>query len=307
MNNIQHPNLVFGTGGRYGRLPRSLSFALTSHAYNIGIRYFDTGLAYSKGRSQPLLFSNLLNLNVERSSYSISTKISPQLLVNLDHQELIHYLFSGLQDGISYIDCLMLWGPTASELDNKCILSRLVELRRMGIIQRIGINTHESSLMAKINCFSFDFVDDIMVDFNLLQQDRLKYIDAFSHSRSGRCVWAGTIYCQGLLLQSLLSIYFRTRSISYLMRPLLQKSTRSYMLAAFSVRNSMRKRFGPSYVGVPLSYVLSQPSITHVSIGMLSHSSIDTNVGILCKPICFDAVERFAVTINSSSLLSDVC
>jgi aryl-alcohol dehydrogenase-like predicted oxidoreductase len=300
-------NLVFGTGGRYGRLSRSLSFALTSYSYNNGIRSFDTGLSYSKGRSQSLLFSNLIDLHIDRSCYSISTKISPKLLVELDDIQLRHLLFSGFEANIAYIDCLMLWGPTACELDNKKIMTRLASLKSSGLICRIGINTHESAVMAKVNAGSFEIFDDIMVDFNLLQQDRLQYINDFVSLRRNRNVWAGTVYCQGFLLHSLLSIYLRSRSISYLLRALLQKSTRRYMFCASSVRNSMRHRFGPVAPYVPLSYVLSQPSVTHVPIGMLSHSSIDRNLSIYRAPVQFDDVEFFAATIDKSRLLSDVC
>ncbi len=58
------PDLVFGTGGRFGRLPKTLASRLVFSAIDNGIRYFDTGYEYCSRRSQSLLFNILAKNNI---------------------------------------------------------------------------------------------------------------------------------------------------------------------------------------------------------------------------------------------------
>lgn len=150
------------------------------------------------------------------------------------------------------------------------------------------------------------FVDDIMVDFNILQKGRAGLVERFKRSRSSRRVWAGTVLCQGFLLNSLLSMYARTRSVSYVARALLNPPTRIYLTKASRIRPLMRKFFGVDWQQVPLSYVLNNPSVSFLPLGMLSKASIASNVDIARLPVDASRVESFLNLMPEDLFVNDV-
>ena len=109
------PDLVFGTGGRFGRLSKPLASKLVSCVIDHGIRYFDTGYEYSSRRSQPLLFETLeQKSSFMAGSIEISTKFSaPQLPGQLT--AFVDNSLSQLSCR-DYLETAFLWGPSLTVL-----------------------------------------------------------------------------------------------------------------------------------------------------------------------------------------------
>ena len=299
--------LAFGTGGRFGRLDRSEAFELVSFAFANGIAVFDTGVPYCNGRSQLLLYKSLAHLGVERKSFSICTKISAEALLASSKSEIVSMLFSGFQDQLSYLDTVMLWGPSLRDLANLKAINVLRDLQSSGIIGRIGVNTHHARVMNHlIGSSELIFVDDLMVDFNILQNSRAPIINRFTQSRASRQVWAGTSLCQGFLLQSLFSMYIRTRSVSYLARAFWCPATRVYLKKASSIRRLLRKSFGLHWRRVPLSFALNESCVSHVPVGMLSKLSISENIDIEYSPVDASLVRDFVLALPGGLVVDDV-
>ena len=281
--------LVFGTGGRFGRLSSGLAQKLIDHAINCGVRVFDTGFEYCSGASQRLLVNVLAkHLYVDSSGIELSTKFRlpsqpGELTENVNNTlKLIPHR--------DYINTLFLWGPARAELENSFIWDEINTLKNTGKIIRCGVNTHDLRTMSYLHANLSSFcLDDIMLDFNYLQLDRESIIDSFAIS--GVKVWAGTPLCQGFLNQSLLSIFKRTRSLSYLARALLNPSTRRFLAPARKLRNFIKFNFPQHYESIPLSFVLQNPSVSFVPVGMLSCSSITRNLKILSNPVPVDVLE----------------
>lgn len=299
--------LVFGTGGRFGRLSERESIDLVGFALSNEILKFDTGVQYCKGQSQPLLYKSLFFHGFSRSEITVCSKISAELLLTLDKDELRSCLFSGFDDYLQYLDVLMLWGPSVEQLSDVRLIDNLARLQQEGLIKRIGVNTHHSHVMQFISCHrNLRCVDDLMVDFNILQNSRSFVIDSFKSSVPSRRVWAGTSLCQGFLVQSLFSMYVRSRSFSYLARAFLNPPTRQYLNRSAPVRRLLQERFGPEWKKAPLSYVLHQPSVSFVPLGMLSKSSIMSNVDTATFPIDVYCIEDFVSKLPGSLLVDDV-
>ena len=121
-------------------------------------------------------------------------------------------------------------------------------------------------------------IDHIMLDFNLLRQDRLNVMEKFSNQ--GVKVWAGTALCQGFLVQSLFELILRTRSLSYLARALLQSETRLLLDKSKIMRRYLRANYPELFSAIPLQYVLQCELVDFVPVGMLSSSSISRNVQV---------------------------
>ena len=271
-------SLVFGTGGRFGRLSSGLAQKLIDHALNCGVRVFDTGCEYCSGASQKLLVKSLAkHLYADSSGIELSTKFRlpshPGELTEIVNTTL------RLLPHRDYINTLFLWGPARAELENSFIWDELNSLKNSGKIIRYGVNTHDLRTMSYLYANQSNFcLDDIMLDFNYLPVDRESIINSFANS--GVKVWAGTSLCQGFLNQSLLGIFKRTRSFSYLGRALLSPQTNRFLAPARKLRNFIMSNFPKYNNSIPLSFVLSNTSVSFVPIGMLSCSSITRNLSI---------------------------
>ena len=281
--------LTFGTGGRFGRLSAHLAQKLVDHAVSSGVKVFDTGFEYCAGASQKLLFISLSNhLRADPFGLKLSTKFRlPSRFGELT--ENVNKTLS-LLPSRGYIDTLFLWGPSIADLTNSFVWDELDMLKQSGKILRYGVNTHDHAILSHLYESQKNIcLDDIMLDFNLLQLNRETLINSLANS--GINVWAGTALCQGFLNQSLFDMVRRTRSLSYLARALFNPSTRRFLAPARKFRNFIRFNFPQYCEQIPLSFVLQNPSVSFVPVGMLSSLSITRNLQIFSNPVPVDVLE----------------
>jgi len=282
--------LVFGTGGRFGRLSPSRAQYLIDTAVELGITSFDTGLFYCSGKSQKRLFSALRkHLEHSRSSFEISSKFPPNPSFDVMNSWLNDTI--GHLPVIDYIDTLFVWGPSLKDIYSSELVSSLRLLLASGRVNSIGVNTHSTQVMKALPDSPLGSIcESVMIDLNILQQDRIPLLSAFANA--GIQVWAGTALCQGFLFQSLLRMFFRTRSLSYLARAFFNKPTNILLRRASKVRPLLKSQFPDHYKSIPLSYVLSQDYVAKVPIGMLSRQSMVENIGIEVSPVHPDILHR---------------
>jgi aryl-alcohol dehydrogenase-like predicted oxidoreductase len=275
--------LQFGTGSRFGRLNSSLASRLVDYALSKGITSFDTGFNYGEGSSQALLASCLKShIRDNREDLTISSKSGTLLksqpgLKCFKPDYIDHTISASVRlFGDTYLDTYFLHGPTSMDLSSPKLISCLEAHKSSGLIRSIGVNTHDYSLMKQIANGNFGYVSSVMIDYNLIQQDRSDVIDLLVGR--GISVVAGTALCQGLLLQSPLSLLFRSRSIFYLCRLLFKSSSRRFVAPCRIARKILRDRYPQHASSLPLGFLLSDKRISAIPVGMLSHSSIDANI-----------------------------
>ena len=272
--------LEFGTGSRFGRLNFIHAKNIIDHALKLGIKRFDTGYTYGNFKSQPLLGRCLKKEILDsRESISLSTKCSAI------SEDYIEYCINKSIEKLDckYIDNFHLWGPTLNQLENKNIFKKLKSLKRRGLILNISVNTHQLSIIKKISTGYFEEIEGIMVDFNLLQQDRKNYLKKIK--KNNLTVFAGTILCQGLLIESIFKTYFRTLSPFYLGRAILQKHNRKFIFPAKKLRKYIKTNYRDSFEKIPLSFICNEKYIDYIPMGMLSSASLNKNVEIVNNPI----------------------
>ena len=276
---LSMPDLVFGTGGRFGRLSTKLASKLVFYAVDQGIQHFDTGYEYCHRRSQSLLFDIF-----SRNKYllSDSLKISTKYVVPQKKGQLTALVNKSLAQLLSrgYLDTIFLWGPAISDTDSEFLLDELYSLKKSGKIRSWGVNTHSLHVMSHFldRCKHFPF-QHMMLDYNLLQQDREPLIKSFFYHNIN--VWAGTPLCQGFLSQSLFCMCLRTRSLSYLLRALVQPSTRRFLAPACVLRMHLKNEYNGYASSLPLAFVASNQFVSKIPVGMLSRSSIHHNISTL--------------------------
>lgn len=281
--------LEFGVNSRFGRFPYKKASNIINYALENGIKRFDTGYSYGNGKSQPLLARCLASqIEKAREDISISTKCSAP------NTEYIEYCIRKSIEifKCGYIDNFHIWGPSMENLDKGEILHKLKCLKREGLVRLISVNTHQLPLIKKISNGSYQEIQGVLIDFNLLRQDRKKYIKNCKKNKIK--VFAGTALGQGTLINSIPRIYLRTLSPFYLGRAIFSKDTKRYLKPSKKFRKYIKVNYKYLKDKIPLSFVRHETSIDYVPIGMMSISSIDKNIEVFKNPIDLKVVRKIS-------------
>ena len=274
--------LEFGTGSAFARLSEKKAYFLVNYALELGINRFDTGVNYGNWKTQPLLglvLKEHIKRNREKliitskagSHNNISKNFSPDYI-----EHMVHKSISDMQ--CKYLDKFYLHGPTLREIETKGLLKKLTSLVREGKIKRFGVNTHQLLTMKKISSGNYEDISLLLIDYNLLQQDREIIFD--NCKKNNIEISGGTTLCQGSLIRSPLESFIQNRNFFYLIRFILKKSSKKFLNPAKNYRNFAKTNFPKEYKNIPLSFVLHNSSIKTVPIGMLSKSSLEKNLYI---------------------------
>lgn len=279
--------LEFGTGSSFSRLTKKKAYFLVNYAIDLGITRFDSGVNYGNWKSQPLLGLVLKEkIKNNREKLIITSKAGTHLRgIKNFHPEYIETMvnksISDLRCG--YLDKFYLHGPSLKEIESKGLLKKLNNLVRIGKIKKFGVNTHDLSIIKKISSGIYEDLSLLMIDYNLLQQDRSS---VFENCRKNNIeISGGTALCQGLLLQSPIESFIRSTNLFYLLRFIFKKSTRRYIPQAKIYRKYAKNNYSKEYDSIPLSFLLNNPFIKTVPIGMLSKLSIEKNIEIAKNPV----------------------
>ena len=275
--------IEFGTGSSFARLSKKKAYFLVNHAIDLGISRFDTGVNYGNWKSQPLLGLVLReHIKNNRENLIISSKAGTHSFVSKNFapdyiEYMINKSISDMQ--CKYLDKFYLHDPNLKEIETVGLLRKLTNLVIKGKIKRFGVNTHNLKVMDKISKGIYQDISLLMIDYNLLQQNRSKIFE--NCKKNNIEITAGTSLCQGLLLQSPLESFCRSRNFFYLLRFILKKSTNKYLHKAKIYRKFAKNNFPKEFRNIPLSFVLNNPFIKTIPIGMLSKSSIEKNINIV--------------------------
>lgn len=278
--------LEFGTSSSFGLLNRKKANALVDYAIEKGITKFDTAVNYGNWKSQPLLGLCLeKHLKKNREIFSVSSKAGThnrgwlKIYKNFSPEYIENMILRSINElNCDYLDKFYLHGPKLNQIETKGLLKNLKKLKKNGKIKSIGINTHEFNIMDKISRGFYEEIDSILIDYNLLQQDR-SYI--FSNcDRNNIKISAGTALCQGLLINSPFYSFLKKGNLFYMTRLIFKRTSRKYVSSAKLAREYMQKMFSEESRSIPLSFILNNKYINSVPIGMLSKESIRRNIFI---------------------------
>ena len=163
------------------------------------------------------------------------------------------------------------------------MLDKLNHLVSQGKVKKFGVNSHNLKFLKKISLGLYEGLDLLLIDFNLLQQNRSLIFE--NCKKNNIKISAGNSLCQGLLIQSPLSSFLRSKNFFNFCRAFLRKSSRKYIYPAKKARDYLKNRYPNDYQSIPLSSVLNNSNIKTIPIGMLSKSSIEKNINIARNPL----------------------
>lgn len=273
-------DLIFGTGGRFGRFNYKKASSLVELAIDNNIKAFDTAFHYGNNKSQPLLAKCLKkHLKKNREEFIISTKCFPKSAeyINFCVEESLQAFKSG------YLDYFHLWGAGNNHLENNEIVSCLQNLLKKGKIKNACITTQDLRTIKKVSTGFYEELSGMLLDYNLLKQDRLPYIK--ESRRNNIKIFAGTSLCQGFLIDSIFKMFLRSKSPFYLLRSIFKHETRQYLKNSKIMRTYIKNKYFKNLKEIPLSFVVNEKNIDYLSIGMLSKHTIYKNINIFKKPL----------------------
>lgn len=276
---IEMSTLGFGCASVWGKtlITDEEARALFERAYELGIRYFDTG--YSYGIAEERIGKILAkSKSVKRENLIISTKfgtkcVNGKYIHDFSPEWMIHSVETSLKRmGLEYIDLLLCHGPQIKDLTPK-YLHAMGNLKNKGVIKAIGINTFDTDVIEYVRdtkCFDF-----VMLDYNILRQDREDIIKELSEKGIG--VIAGAPLAESLYssrifkLRSMKDIWYLARAVVRFRRQLIKGRK-------FTFINNV-----PGITGtqIALKYVLDNQNVTSAVFGTTTMSHLEDNMKAL--------------------------
>lgn len=273
---IECTEMGFGCASIWGKkyISDEDAAALFEKAYELGIRYFDTGYSYgiAEERIGKILRSSK---NIKREEIIISTKFGTKLVNGkYIHDWSPEWMRESVETslrrmGIEQVDLCMCHGPQVSDLTTEFI-NAMRRLKEEGLTRAIGINTFDTDVLEYVRdtkCFDF-----VMLDYNIMRQDREGLIQELYDKGIG--VIAGAPLAESLYSNRVFQIHSR-KDIWYLMRALANHRDKLAQKHKFSFMNHVD---GASSTQIALRYVLDNPGVTTAVFGTTTMAHLVENV-----------------------------
>lgn len=282
--------LGFGCASVWGKsmISDEQAQALFEQAYNLGIRYFDTGHSYGLAEER---IGKILKTSkvVRREDIIISTKFGTKHENGkYFHDFTPEWVFPSVREslatmGIDYVDLVLIHGPQISDLTPE-YLTEIRQLKEEGLVRAIGINTFDTDVIEYIR--DTHCVDFVMLDYNIMRQDREPLIQEL-HDR-GIGIIAGAPLAESLYSGRVFKIR-KLKDLWYLARAL--KNHRGKLIRGLKYRfvNNVDGMTGSQVV---LRYVLDNPCVTTAVFGCTTPSHLDDNAGAVNVTLTNKIVDR---------------
>lgn len=240
-----------------------------------GINFFDTGSSY--GLAEERLGKCLRNVGYKkRKDLVIATKCGTKVDDNNKYvhdwspqwmQESVNRSIEKL--GLDYIDMLHLHGPHVEDIKPD-VVDFLQGLKEKGLVKAVGINSFETEVLeyvCKTEC-----VDFVMLDYNIMRQDREELIQRLNGKGIG--VIAGAALAQSLYSNRVFKIK-NINDVWYFLRAI--KNFREHILYGKQFRfiNNIEGITGNQ---VAMRFVLDNPYITSAVFGTTNSAHMIENI-----------------------------
>lgn len=269
----------FGCASVWGKsmISDAQAQALMEQAYSLGVRYFDT--AHSYGVAEERIGKILKSTRVfRREDIVLSSKCG----VRIVDGKYVHDFTSdwakksvelSLQRmGIEYLDMLLLHGPRIADLTEE-YLETIRDFKRRGICKAIGINTFDTDVLEYVR--DTGCVDFVMLDYNILRQDREPLLQQL-HDR-GIGIIAGAPLAESLFSNRIFRIR-KPKDVWYFLRAVAKFRGQLIEGRKFTFINNVP---GMSGAQIALRYVLDNPNVTNAVFGTTTPSHLEDNMGAL--------------------------
>lgn len=287
---IELTEIGFGCAGVWGKkyITDGEAMALFEKAYELGIRYFDTGYSYgiAEKRIGKILRDSKM---VKREEIVISSKFGTKLVDgkyvhDWSPEWMEHSVETSLKRmGIERLDLLMCHGPQVFDMTEE-FLNAMGRFKEKGLARAIGINTFDTDVIERVRdtkCFDF-----VMLDYNVMRQDRERLISQLSGKGIG--VIAGAPLAESLYSNRVFKVR-GMKDVWYLARALAKHRDKLAQKRNFKFMNDVP---GVSSTQIALKYVLDNPGVTAAVFGTTTMAHLMENAAAVNVEITDDMKRR---------------
>ena len=287
---IELPMLGYGGAALPQKWGNTLStedrVKLVRHAYDVGIRYFDTAIIYTYSDSQAIIGKALKDV---RDNVFITTKVDfwdiskpDGRFTKIPKGEATRQVEMNLKELQSdYIDAIMIHGtPGVEQMTvEQCmeVQAELVKARDKGLVRFVGFSAHHyfDKALALISTNEFDLC---MLAYGYLPRGHSRFFSPRTAELRNACLVKAHELKMGIVAMKVLG---------------------AGMLGGFGM-----KKFA-GLPGAAIRYVLQDNRIHVLTIGMRYPAEIDANIKILAGDTTYTNEDRALLAGASAAILSD--
>lgn len=284
-NSLQVTNLGLGTApiGNVNAVSAADAEATIQHAYEKGIRLFDSAPLYGRGESE-LRIGRALR-GVPRDSYVISTKIGRVL--NADRSAFVYdFSYDGVMRsfegslkrlGTDHVEIVLVHDPDADTVDHEQdaldgAFPALRDLRRQGVIKAIGAGMNQWQMEQRFAQQADPDVFLLAGRYTLLEQTSLGFLKLCKEKGIG--IFLGGVYNSGILATGPSA----TAQYNYANAPaaVLEKARKIQAVC---------ERHGVPLNRAALHFARAHPTITSLVVGAVKPAEVEANIAALSASI----------------------
>jgi aryl-alcohol dehydrogenase-like predicted oxidoreductase len=262
--------LNYGINNSSGKISEEEAFTILDIAAENEIKYLDTADSYGNAseiignyhRIKENRFKVLTKFKVDSLHYSIFDKVKNSLKI-LETEKLYCYSYHSFSDFINY--------PK--------IKNELQVLKNNGIVEKIGISIYTNNEFLKV--IDSEIIDVIQIPYNILDNNNLRGHLIQKAKHNGKEIHSRSVFLQGLFFMNL----------NKMPEKLLPLKKYLILLNDFANAESL------SIMSLTLNYVINNPLIDHVLIGVDNKNQLLQNLNIIDTKF-FDFLNSFASSIS---------
>ncbi len=266
----------YGINNLTAGLTEEESLKILSFARESGILILDTAAAY--GNAEELI--GTFNSANEKNGFRVITKINPKSGISV--QNALSSSLEKLNQGA--IDTLLFHSFDDFLAKKNSISDLLMELVN-GRIRRIGVSVYTESEAREL--LKYDYIDTIQLPFNLLDNLSQKGNLLKDIKSAGKSVHVRSVFLQGLFFKELTLLPAFLEPIRF----------------DLELLHSLSIQYQVTMNRMALRYVLDQPLIDGVLIGVDSLAQLKENLGQIRDPLPEALMNRINEIKPSNELL----
>lgn len=259
---------------------------LVRHAYDRGIRYFDTAISYSYADSQAIIGEALKGV---RDNAFIATKVDfwnrgkpDGRFEKLPKGETLRQIKMNLKElRTDYIDAILLHGtPGVEQLTTEQAMevhAEFMEARDEGLVRFVGLSAHHyfDKALALISTGKFDLC---MLSYGYLPRGHSRFFTPRTTELRNACLAKAHELNMGIVAMKVMGA---------------------------GMLNSYGQQHLAEVPGAACRYVLQDDRVHLLAIGMRTHAEIDGNIKTLAGESTFTNADRGLLAGLSIAILSD--
>ncbi len=293
---------VSGEGGGYGfgDISKADSLSLLRHAFDRGIKVFDTAPIYGFGESERRIGAAFKDKREDVfiiSKCGVTWHDTKRVNMTNDPQTTKKMIEQSLRDlGSDYIDLYMVHWPDA-KTDIRKTLEVIAKAKIEGRIKHIGLCNSNRDEFEKAS--EIDTIECLQSQLNFFERDEIENSIKIAREHKIPFMSWGTLD-KGILTGRVKEKRLFDKSDCRSWAPWWKKSNKNWKIEKFKAIEEVLRANGHNGLELALHFNLNTQGVSHVLCGMKKQSDIDAAMKALENPISQELLQELSQIIQES-------